>query len=229
MSIVLYDLAARDGRRMSPFCWRAKLALAHKGLDFDAVATRFTEIPKICGGGQKTVPVLQDKDRTIGDSWRIAEHLEEAYPDRPSLFGGPAGKALSLFVQNWTAAVLHNGLFSLVVKDIYDHLEPVDQPYFRESREKRLGKTLEEAQAGREGKVEAFRRSLLPLRLTLKEQPFLGGTAPLYADYIAFGAFQWVRGISPLQALAADDPVQAWVLRCRELHGGVGRSSPGYD
>jgi glutathione S-transferase len=229
MTIVLYDLAARDGRRMSPFCWRTKLALAHKGLDFDAVATRFTEIPKICGGGQKTVPVLQDKDRTIGDSWRIAEYLEDAYPDRPSLFGGPAGKALSLFAQNWTAAVLHNGLFPLVVKDIHDHLEPVDQPYFRESREKHLGKSLEETQAGREGMLEAFRRSLLPLRLTLKAQPFLGGAAPLYADYIAFGAFQWVRGISPLQVLEPDDPVQAWVLRCRDLHGGLGRSSPGYD
>lgn len=229
MSAVLYDLAARDGRRMSPFCWRAKLALAHKGLDFRAVPTRFTEIGKICGGGYKTVPVLEDEGRTIVDSWAIAEYLEEAYPDRPSLFGGPAGKALSLFVQNWTAAVLHNGLFPLLVKDIHDHLEPADQPYFRESRERRLGKTLEEVQAGRDGGVEAFRRSLLPLRLTLKSQPFLGGDGPLYADYVAFGAFQWLRGISPLQALEADDPVQAWVLRCRDLHGGLGRSSPGYD
>ena len=229
MSIVLYDLAARDGRRMSPFCWRTKLALAHKGLDFQAVPTRFTEIAGICGGGQKTVPVIEDGGRTIADSWTIAEHLEKSYPDRPSLFGGPAGKALSLFVQNWTAATLHNGLFPLVVKDIHDHLEPVDQPYFRESREKRLGKTLEEVHAGRESSIEAFRRSLLPLRLTLKQQPYLGGEAPLYADYVAFGAFQWLRGISPLAVLEADDPVQAWVLRCRDLHGGLGRSSPGYD
>jgi glutathione S-transferase len=229
MSIVLYDLAAREDRRMSPFCWRSKLALAHKGLDFRAAATRFTEIGKICGGGHRTVPVIEDDGRIVADSWKIAEHLEEAYPDRPSLFGGPAGKALSLFVQNWTAATLHNGLFPLVVQDIHDHLDPIDQPYFRESREKRLGKTLEEAQADREGRLDGFRRSLLPLRLTLKEQPFLGGAAPLYADYVAFGAFQWLRGVSPLKVLEADDPVQAWVLRCRELHGGLGRSSPGYD
>jgi glutathione S-transferase len=26
--------------------------------------------------------------RRIGDSWAIAEHLEAAYPERPSLFGG---------------------------------------------------------------------------------------------------------------------------------------------
>lgn len=231
MSILLYDLAAREGRRMSPFCWRAKMALAHKGLAFEAAPTRFTEIPKICGGGQKTVPVLEDGGRVVADSWKIAEYLEETYPDRPSLFGGPGGKALSLFVQNWTAAALHNALFPMVVKDIHDHLDPVDQPYFRESREKRLGKSLEETQAGREGRIESFRKSLLPLRLTLKTQPFLGGEKPLYADYIVFGAFQWVRGISPLSPnlLEADDPVRAWTLRCRDLFDGLGRSSPGYD
>lgn len=229
MGIVLYDLAAREGRRMSPFCWRTKYALAHKGLAFEAVATRFTEIPTICGGGQKTVPVIEDAGRTIADSWKIAEYLEEAYPEGPSLFGGPGGRALSRFMQNWTGATVHMGLFPMVVKDIHDHIDPADQPYFRENREKRLGKTLEEAQAGRDGKVEPFVRSLLPLRLTLKEQPFLGGDEPLYADYIVFGAFQWVRGISPLKLLAADDPVQAWVERCRNLYGGLGRSSPGYD
>jgi len=229
MGIVLYDLAAGGDRRMSPFCWRAKYALAHKGLDFTTVPTRFTEISRICGGGQKTVPVIEDAGLAIADSWRIAEHLEQAYPDRPSLFGGPAGRALSVFVQNWTTATVHMGLFSMVVKDIHDHLDPVDRPYFRESREKRLGKTLEEAQAGRDERIEPFVRSLLPLRLTLKEQPFIGGDRPLYADYIVLGAFQWVRGISPLKLLPADDPVQAWVERCRALYDGLGRSSPGYD
>jgi glutathione S-transferase len=229
MGIVLYDLAAAGDRRMSPFCWRTKYALAHKGLTYEAVATRFTEIPQICGGGQKTVPVIQDGGRTVADSWKIAEYLEDNYPDRPSLFGGPGGRALALFVQSWTAATVHAGLFPLLAKDIHDHLDPADRPYFRESREKRLGKTLEEVQAGREAKVEAFARSLLPLRLTLKEQPFLGGEKPLYADYIVFGAFQWARAISPLKLLADDDPVRAWALRCRELHGGLGRSSPGYD
>ena len=32
--ITLYDLAFDEDRRPSPFCWRAKFSLAHKGLDY---------------------------------------------------------------------------------------------------------------------------------------------------------------------------------------------------
>jgi Glutathione S-transferase, N-terminal domain len=36
MAIKLYDLAAaEDDRRFSPYCWRAKMALKHKGLEFE--------------------------------------------------------------------------------------------------------------------------------------------------------------------------------------------------
>ena len=48
--------------------------------------------------------------------------------------------------------------------------------------------------AGRDKAVEGFRKSLDPLRLTLKTQPYLGGEKPNYADYIVFGPFQWARG-----------------------------------
>jgi hypothetical protein len=32
MSIVLYELTGAEGRCFSPYCWRALMALAHKGL-----------------------------------------------------------------------------------------------------------------------------------------------------------------------------------------------------
>ena len=39
MAIKLYDLAAaEDDRRFSPYCWRVKMALLHKGLDFETIA-----------------------------------------------------------------------------------------------------------------------------------------------------------------------------------------------
>ena len=40
---------------------------------------------------QLQVPVLVDGDRTLHDSWNIAEYLDEAYPDLPSLFFGNSG------------------------------------------------------------------------------------------------------------------------------------------
>ena len=40
---ILYDLAgAQDDRRFSPYCWRTRMALAHKGLSVDTVPWRFT-------------------------------------------------------------------------------------------------------------------------------------------------------------------------------------------
>jgi glutathione S-transferase len=228
MSVVLYDLVGKDDRRFSPHCWRTRMALAHKGLDCEARPTRFTEIAAIAGGRFKTIPVIEDRGRAIGDSRAIAQYLEETYPDRPSLFGGPGGEALSRFVESWCVAVLHGGLFGLILVDIHDHLMPEDQAYFRTSREQRFGRTLEEVQAGREERLEGFRQNLQPLRMTLKEAPFLGGQAPLYADYLAFGAFQWARAVSPFRILEADDPVHAWFTRCLDLHGGLGRKAVGY-
>ena len=55
--------------------------------------------------------------------------------------------------------------------------------------------------ASRDKAVEGFRKSLDPLRLTLRTQAYLGGAAPNYADYIVFGAFQWARVVSPFKLL----------------------------
>lgn len=220
----LYDLAAADGRCFSPNCWRTSMALAHKGLDWTSRPTRFTEIAQIAGGGHKTVPVLDDDGTVVGDSWKIAEHLEARYPDRLSLFGGETGKRLAWFVQQWTISQLHAPILRMIVADIHDRLAPADQPYFRESREKRLGgRTLEAVQGERESALPAFRAALAPLRLTFESQAFLGGAAPTYADYVVFGPFQWARTMSPFRLLAHDDPVAGWLARCLDLYGGLAR------
>jgi glutathione S-transferase len=226
MAIVLYDLVGLDDRRFSPHCWRTRMALAHKGLECEARPTRFTDIPRIEDGQVKTVPAIRDGERLIVDSWAIAHDLEERHPDRPSLFGGPGGEAVTRFVQSWCATVLHAGLIGLVIADIWQHLLPEDRDYFRTSREKRFGRPLEAVQAGREARLEDFRKSLQPLRLTLKDAPWFGGDQPRYADYLVFGGLQWARCISSFQVLAADDPVAAWFERCLDLYGGLGRQAP---
>ena len=67
------------------------------------------------------------------------------------------------------------------------------------------------------------------MRMTLKTQPFLGGTAPNYADYIVFGGFQWARVVSPFKLLAENDPVHAWREKLLDAFDGMARKSPGYD
>jgi glutathione S-transferase len=71
--------------------------------------------------------------------------------------------------------------------------------------------------------VAAFREGLTPVRLVLRAQPWLGGAAPSYADYILFGTLQWPRCVSRFEVLAPDDPVLAWQDRALDLYGGRGR------
>jgi glutathione S-transferase len=228
MSRILYDLAGEDPAcRFSPFCWRSRLALAHKGLDVEAVPWRFTEGERLGFSGQGKVPVLVDGERVVADSWAIACWLEDRYPDRPSLFGGEGGRAVARFVNAWTDGVLHPHVARMVVADIPPLLAPADRPYFRESRERRFGMALERVSADRAERVEAFRRDLHPLRATLGQQPWLGGGAPGYADHIVFGAFQWARVCSSFELLEDDDPVAAWRERMLDLHGGLARATPG--
>lgn len=225
----LYDLAgAEPDRRFSPYCWRVRMALAHKGLAVETIPWRFTEKEAIADSGQGRVPVLVDDGRWIADSWVIADYLEKTYPDRPSLFDGVAGKALSRFHANWADGVMQPAMIPLVLLDIFKQLHEKDRAYFRKSREERFGKTLEEVVAGRDQRVASLRESLTPLRLTLKTQPFLGGEAPLYADYAVFGGFQWCRCVSAFPLLAPDDPVASWRRRMLDLFDGLAGKAKGY-
>jgi glutathione S-transferase len=224
MSMRLYDLAGADpDLRFSPYCWRAKLALAHKGLAVETIPWRFTEKDVIAFSGQERVPVLLDGDKTIADSWAIACYLEDAYPDRPSLFGGAAARAPTRFLNSWADTVLNPGIIPFVLSDIFGKIHPKDRDYFRTSREQRFGMTIEAYGAERDKRLPAFRQSLAPLRTTLAAQPFLAGERPAYADYIVFGGFQWARCISPFALLAPDDPVFAWRERMLDALDGMAR------
>src|SRR4051812_1058517 len=133
--ITLYDLAgAEDDRRFSPYCWRVKMALKHKGLEFETIPWRFTEKDVIAPHGSSTVPVLIDQGQAIDDSWAIAEYLEQAYPSRPAIFGGADARALAFFFHQWTIRSVHLPLLRVLVLDLFAAVHPKDQAYFRESR-----------------------------------------------------------------------------------------------
>lgn len=225
MTILLYDLVGDDAERpFSPHCWKTMMCLAHKGLDYRRVPTPFTSVPSVEGGVSKTVPVIRDGDKVVADSFEIALYLDDAYPDLPTLFGGEGGKAMARFIERWSQLTIHPYLGAAALKDIHDRLAPPDQAYFRDSREKRYGKRIEDVSAPREEGLAAFRASLEPLRNMLTFQPFIGGKTPLYPDYVVFGAFQWVRVMSPFKVLDDDDAVSAWFGRLLDLHDGLGRS-----
>jgi glutathione S-transferase len=221
MARQLYDLAGADPNlRFSPYCWRARLALAHKGLEVETVPWRFTEKDVIAFSGQGLVPVLVDDETTVADSWAIATYLEERYPDCPSVFGGPGGMAPTRFVNAWADTVLNPGIARLIVADVFSVLNEKDKAYFRQTREQRFGMPLERVSADRGSRLPAFRQMLEPVRAVLKAQPYLGGEQPTYADCIVLGGFQWARCVSSFELLDPDDPVAAWrerLLDCFDM------------
>ncbi len=229
MSLILYDLAGADpARRFSPYCWRVRLAIEHKDLSVETIPWRFTDKDMIAFSGQGLVPVLVDSGKTVAGSWAIANHLEETYRERPSLFHGAGGKAFARFMELWSDTVLMPGLMPLIIVDLLNHLHEKDREYFRSSRERRLGMSIEQAGAHRTSRISGFQESLELLRITITAQPFLGGDDPDYGDYIVFSGFMWARSVSPFKVLQDEDPVALWRRRMLERFD-VARNSPGYD
>jgi glutathione S-transferase len=225
MTCTLFELRAADGRAFSPFCWRARMALAHKGVEPALRAVRFCDIADI-GHGATTVPVLLDEDAVVRDSWDIAIHLDQRWPDRPPLLPTEGDRRMAQFVHQWTVTQLHLPIFKIIAADIWDALDAQDQPYFRASREKRLNATLESVRNVQAGNLAQLRANLAPLRGVFSTQAFLGGAQPLYADYIVFGALQWARVVGQVKLLESEDAVGQWFERCLDLHEGIGRREP---
>jgi glutathione S-transferase len=228
MSTLLYELSAKGDLRFSPFCWKARMALAHKGLEPEYVPVAFTDKKTIAFSGQDRVPVLVDKGATISDSWNIACYLEDTYPGSPSLFAGECGRSLTRFVDLWATRTMFPALVRLVLCDVVEHLDAADEAYIRETRQQQLGLTFEQLREGRDSHRDPFREIVGPMRSQLRREPFLAGRGPGYADYTVFGPFQWARMISPYRLLERDDPVYAWRGRMLDLFGGFAASAPGY-
>lgn len=227
MALKMYDLCGKDkSRRFSPFCWRIKMALAHKGLETEFIPWRFTEKETISQTNQGLVPVLVDGDRWLHDSWNIALYLDQQYPQKP-LMGGEQAKALTQFARYWVDSQLSGIILKLVVNDIPGKLDAEDAEYFITSREQRLGQSLEAFAGDSEKNLKQLHATLLPARLTLKKQLFLCGDHPAYADYTLFSVFQWARSVSTTPLL--DDPQDSlylWRERMLDLYDGLARRAP---
>jgi len=227
MTVKLYDLAgANPAVRFSPYCWRVKMALAHKGLDVETIAWRFTDKDELAFSGQGLVPVLRDGDMVVHDSWAIAEYLDKTYPDRPALMDGEQGRALANFARHYAQNVLGSTISKAIIADIFHVLDPKDRTYFRESREKRIGAKLEAFQISREETLAQMTQALSPLRALLKDQPFVNGKRPAFADYCVFGAFMWARNTSSAKIVEDGDAVWEWRERMLDLFDGLARKSP---
>lgn len=232
MALVFHERVGQGGRRISPFSWRIRYAFAHKGLEPDVMPTRFADVDRVRRlSGQQYVPIIEHDGTVIHDSWSIACHLEDRFPDRPSLFGGDAGRGAARLVNIWCDSLLGSAMRRQIYSDLIWVIDPGDRAYFRHSREAMLGATLEDYCADRNEALPAFLESCAPLERALLEQPYLAGLAPAYVDYVVFSVFQWARIGSRRDVLAnvgSMDAVRVWRARMVALYGGLGDRFPLY-
>ncbi|NIC05533.1 glutathione S-transferase N-terminal domain-containing protein [Billgrantia bachuensis] len=224
MTRVLYDLCGCDeGLRFSPYCWRVRYALAHKGLDFNTRAWHFTDKEALAFADYDKVPVLVDGETTVTDSYEILRYLDRAYPESP-LIGDGLAAARARFFKHYAERALAPAMMRTIVMDLYNAIAPRDRDYFRETREKRFGRTLEEFHSPAKGLAQ-LDAALAPLRGQLEDGDFIDGEAPAAADYLVFGSFMWARVVSTADLVSNADPVYGWLERMLDLHDGTGRNA----
>lgn len=221
MTIQLYDLAGADTRLLfSPFSWRVRMALLHKGLEFEVLPWRFSARESIAESGHASVPVIRDGDTWVGDSWEIACYLDRRYPDRPLLMPPPSGEAHARLVAALCGALVFPAAVQIGVYQAYRLLDPGSQPYFRASREEMFKTRLEDLHADATRGPAQLAGALKSFDEVLASCDYLGGAGATYADFLLFGILKWLDIVSAYAPLDRGTPSGRWFTRLEADYGG---------
>ncbi|BGP14343.1 hypothetical protein JCM10213_004470 [Rhodosporidiobolus nylandii] len=243
---IFYDLVGvHGGPFFSPNTWKVRLSLLHKGIDFEERELTYLELkefgPKM-GVERPMIPFLELPDgKFIWDSWKIAEWLDENYPDKPSLFlpdaptpvkpneaGYKLAKTFARTINvgygdsdsQWSTffELSAEGIAGLM-PDLESGVQNPNRLYFT-SDAKLGGKDAYKKLLALETEplVKHATSCLLPLEAVLGTSPFLTGEHPGFADYIVYGRYHMMRAACPAISSrvwkAAHLPhVAAWLQR----------------
>jgi glutathione S-transferase len=219
MTIQLYDLASADGTLLfSPYAWRVRMALLHKGLPFTVIPWRFSDRSATDASGHRAVPIIRDGERWVGDSWEIALYLDHQYPTTPTVLNSPALQAHARLVIALCARVVFPAAAPVALAQAWSHMDPASAAYLRETREPRFGnfETLQaDETSGRAGLVAA----LAPFEEVLATCDYLSGEQPAFADFVLFGVLKWADILSPYPPLETDSALARWFTRLSNANG----------
>lgn len=225
MTIQLFDLTDASQRiYFSPYCWRIRMALRHKGLAFESIPWHFTDPLPAAGG--KRVPVVVDGKTTMGESNDIAAYLDQTYPGKPVLAADATAQARARFIASWCNATVFPTMRPIAVPAVFEVIADKDRAYFRESRERVLGAKLEELSKDPGAEASAMNKALGPANDALGQAAFLAGGTPDYSDYVLFGTLLWPFMVCKSNPLDMASPVGRWFDKMLDLHDGFARSAP---
>ena len=224
MTIQFYELAGENTDiKFSPFVWRTRMALLHKGVEFESLPWQFKDRTST---EHKTVPAIYDNGKMVSDSFEIAKYLDAQYPDKPTLMNGAEGEAHAELV----GAICNNLIFatcaSMALYPVSQIIDSESAAYFIETREAKFGKKLSDINASDAEAAKAnLAKGLAIFESTLDAHAFLGGEEPTYADYMLFGVLKWVDVVA-YRPIDQSSNVGKWFDRVSDLYDGNAANAP---
>lgn len=130
----------------SMFCEKVRMALAIKGLPYEAVDARSNDRRALMEfSGQRKVPVLDYDGQCVVDSTVICAFLEEKHPQQPLYPSNTSDKGLCLVLEDWADEVLYQSVHMM---------RPKEPQEVRQEGERRLQVNLQSLEQWFSGKKE---------------------------------------------------------------------------
>lgn len=212
--IIFFDIPDSKQNGWSPNTWKVRYALNIKGLPYKTVWVEYPDIaavsreigakPTSPGGAiEYTLPAIKDpnNDVVISDSIDIIRYLDETYPNTPQLFNSSIF-GLQLATSHALDSILAQDIRPLIVLSIHNNLDSRAQAYFRETRERRFGKSLEDVCPPGEAQSKQWKR--LEESFGKVAQWFDGQSGSFFVgDQVSFldvqlaGFFRWIQPFVP--------------------------------
>ncbi|TFK22725.1 hypothetical protein FA15DRAFT_671260 [Coprinopsis marcescibilis] len=156
--ITFYDISnnLRSPLPPSPYCWRTRLCLNYKQVKFSTEYVPYSNIATFAkekgipptavqpdGSPKYTLPAIYDSDKGtyISDSFKIAQYLDEKYPDTPRL----VPEKTAALQAAWEAIYnpIHMKLVPLNVVKVLETLDPVSFEFAKKHVEGLFGRSWE--------------------------------------------------------------------------------------
>ncbi|TBU40735.1 hypothetical protein BD309DRAFT_869686 [Dichomitus squalens] len=199
----------------SPNTWKTRFSLNIKGLPYKTVWVEYPDIEPLCktigataaekrrdGTPLYTLPVIHDPNTgaVLSDSAAIARYLDKTYPDTPTLIP-PHLDALTAAFEDAFWSVFEPGYGYIICAAMYDVLREGSRPFFRQTRDKVLGKPGE-IEPGSEKRAQHWEKNRVGihniakwLEMDGKDKLFFAGNDAgiTYADITVAGFFMWFK------------------------------------
>jgi len=215
--IVFYDIPADsiEGKAWSPNTWKTRFALNFKGVPYQ---TEWIEYPDIAdkwkslgiphssykadGSPHYTCPAIVDPSTgaKVSNSIQIAVYLDQQYPNEAKLFPPGTHALQHAFFDTFEASLVP--LFQFGLPATFKRLNVASQQYFRETREKRLGKKMEEATPVGEERAKEWAKVQAAFDAANKwyqkgeaDGPYLLGKKPGFADFVVASWAFWLKKV----------------------------------